>query len=272
MSSKIFLFDHSASSYSQMVKIALREKGVDFTTQVPEDMMMASPSGPFASANPRAEVPALIDGDLVLFESSIIIEYIEDKWPTPSLFPKDPATKAAARLTGEVCRTQYEGVNWAIGEVRLFKRAEGELAAKIERNAKHAVESIQEWLSKRLGSDLYFAGSEFGYADICVAPVLNRSVGYGLGPAEGSSLSKWMARIRERPSIKETFQEYDVALVQLAKMAGGLFKEEGQKRKREYRDHRLDFMIRAGGIEVVLEGLKKGNIRFSWPYVAELKP
>jgi glutathione S-transferase len=268
MTSKIFLFEHPVSSYVQMVKIALREKGVDFTAQPPEDMMRASPNGAFAKANPRAEVPALIDGDsTILFETNVILEYINDKFPSPPLFPDDPAKRADMRLTGEVARTQYEAINWAIGEVRTFKRAEGELAAKIERNAEHALGTLHDWLEKRLGSSPYFSGSDFGYADICVAPVVNRSMWNSMGPAEGSSLYQWLKRIRTRPSVEETFKEFDAGIQKMAGM-GGIFKQN-KDIKREYRDHRLDFMIRAGGIDVVLDGLLEDNIRFSWPAVAE---
>lgn len=268
MAPKLFLYDVAASSYAQMVRITLREKGIEFTSKYPDDMMAASPTGNFAKANPRAEVPTLVDGDVTLFETSIILQYIDEKWPTPPLLPKDPALKARARLTAEVCLSQFEGANWVIGETRMFKRAEGELLEKIENNVWRVTQDLHEWLSERLGSSSYFSGSDFGYADICVAPVLNRNVKYGMGPPEGSTLLRWLARVGDRSSVQETFEEFERGMKDMAGM-GNIFNEQGDKFKREYRDHRLDCMIRAGGIDVVLEGLEKKNIRFSWPYVTE---
>ncbi len=92
--------------------------------------------------------------------------------------------------------------------------------------------------------------------------MVNRSVHYGLGPAEGSPLARWHARIRERPSVAETFREFDAAAARMAE-ASELYTSGG--RRREYRDHRLEWMVKSGGIEVVLEGLRAGNIRFPWP-------
>ncbi|WP_300556589.1 glutathione S-transferase family protein, partial [Maricaulis sp.] len=90
----ITLYEHPLSPYAQKVKIALREKGVPFEVAMPEGIGAGSTGGAFAEAAPRREVPALIDGDVSLFDSTIILEYIEDKWPEPSLFPADPAARA----------------------------------------------------------------------------------------------------------------------------------------------------------------------------------
>jgi RNA polymerase-associated protein len=62
--------------------------------------------------------------------------------------------------------------------------------------------------------------------------------------------------------VAVTFAEFDAAAARMAE-ASDLYTTGG--RRREYRDHRLDWMIRSGGIEVVLAGLRDANIRFSWP-------
>ena len=75
------LYDHPFSPYAQKVKIALREKGQPFEPPLPQGIGAGGAGGEFVEANPRAEVPALIDGDVKVFDSTIILEYIEDKWP-----------------------------------------------------------------------------------------------------------------------------------------------------------------------------------------------
>ena len=83
-------------------------------------------------------------------------------------------------------------------------------------------------------------------------------------PERGSRLAAWLARVNERPSVAATAAEAAAFLrgagggmTNVADLvAKGLF-------KREYRDHRLEWMIRSGGISVVLEGLERGNIRFA---------
>jgi RNA polymerase-associated protein len=108
----MLLYEHPRSSYAQKVKIALREKNVAFNVELPSDFGTGRTDGPFVAANPRAEVPALVDGDISIFESTIIMEYIEERWPEPALLPRDPAARARARMIEEVCDTQYEAINW----------------------------------------------------------------------------------------------------------------------------------------------------------------
>ncbi len=82
------LFEHPLSPYVQKVKLALIEKGIEFETELPN---LLSGGGPeFQAANPRLEVPTLVDGDTKVFDSTVILEYLEDKWPTPPLLPSGP--------------------------------------------------------------------------------------------------------------------------------------------------------------------------------------
>ena len=111
----MLLYEHPLSSYAQKVKIALREKGVAFDVEVPADFGTGRTDGPFVAASPRAEVPALIDGDASIVESTIIMEYVEERWPEPALLPRDPAARARARMIEDICDTQYEAINWVGG-------------------------------------------------------------------------------------------------------------------------------------------------------------
>jgi stringent starvation protein A len=114
----MILYEHPLSSYAQKVKIALREKGVAFERSLPADFGTGRRDTPFAATNPRTEVPVLVlDDQQAIFESTVILEYIEERWPEPKLLPSDPLARAEARMTEEVCDTQYEAVNWGFGEL-----------------------------------------------------------------------------------------------------------------------------------------------------------
>lgn len=259
----LMLFDHPLSSFSQKVKIALREKGVAFEAQLPADFGAANKGSPFAKANPRAEVPVLLpEHGAPIFDSTIIVEYVEETWPDPPLLRGSPAERAGARMIEDVCDTQYEAINWGFGEILWFRRAEGELAERMRAVAARDTNAMQEWLTSRLGSADWFGGDRFGWGDMAAAPMVNRSVHYGLGPAAGSALARWHARVRERPSVRQTFDEFDKAAEAMTRMADH-YRTGG--RRREYRDHRLEWMIRSGGLVVVQEGIRANNIRFSWP-------
>ncbi len=257
----MLLYEHPLSSYAQKVKIALREKGVMFTAQLPEDLGSGR-RGSFAAMNPRMEVPVLIDGDTRIFESTVIMEYIEERWPEPPLLPSDPGKRAFARMTEDVCDTQYEAINWGFGEVLWFRRATGTLADRLRTEALLQTRTLQAWLEERLAGEFWFGGDQFGWADAAAAPMVNRSVYYGMGPLSGSPLADWHLRVSQRPSVAATFAEFNAAATSMKDMAHAYV---GGTRRREYRDHRLEWMIKSGGIDVVLAGIRDGNIRFAWP-------
>jgi glutathione S-transferase len=269
MANELFLWDHPVSSYAQKIRIALREKNIPFKFQSPKGAGSGNAAAidpKFSERNHRIEVPTLVDGDLNIFDSTIILEYIEDNYPNVPLRPVDQTERTRVRMIEDVCDTQYEAINWGMGEVETFKRAEGEKAAKMKKNAKHETKhetkQLHAWLTEKLGDAKWFGGERFGWADVCVWPIVNRSTSYNLEPEPGTPLRKWYERAKERESVKSVFEEFEVGVKGLGAAAEAL--EQGLIR-REYRDHRLEWMIKSGGIDIVVEGLEKNNIRFSWP-------
>ena len=256
----VIVYEHPLSPYAQKVKIALDEKGVKYETKMPAAIGTGQPDKEFLKANPRGEVPALLDGDAALFDSTIILEYIEDKWPEPHLLPKDPLGRARARTIEEVMDTAFEPINWGMGEIRWFKRAEGARAAEIERRASAQARGLYDWLSRLLGDAEWFGGSRFGWADLSVVPYLNGARGQGIGPHETSPLGKWLARANARPSVEKAAKAAADSIKGMANVADAV---KARLFKREYRDHRLEWMIRSGGLDVVIEGIKSDTIRFS---------
>ncbi len=256
----VTVYEHPLSPYAQKVKIALREKGVDFDLALPGGLGAGGAAGDFARANPRAEVPVLIDGDAEIFDSTIILEYIEDRWPTPPLLPPTPAARARVRMIEDVMDTHFEAINWGLGEIDWFKRATGPLAETLRANAARQTQGYFTWLTGRLGDAQWFNGEAFGWGDLSVVPYVAASISMGNRPAEGSTLSAWFDRVMARPAVAQTVGEalaFNKAASNVAEaVEQGLF-------KREYRDHRLEWMIKSGGLEVVLKGLEADNIRFT---------
>ncbi len=257
----MILYEHPLSPYAQKVKIALREKGIACEFRVPAGLGSgAGYAADFMQASPRGEVPALVDGDVRLFDSTIIVEYIEERWPLPALLPAEPAARARLRMIEDVMDTHYEAINWGLGEIEFMARATGPMADTLRAAAASQTASWWSWLTTQLGDSEWFGGSTFGRADFAVIPYLNGSAGFGLAPPADSTLAAWMARANARPAVAQTAVEADAARNALyalpALIAEGVF-------KREYRDYRLEWMIKSGGIAVVLDGLHQDNIRFS---------
>lgn len=212
-------------------------------------------------------MPTLLDdgGATQVFDSTIIIEYLEDKFGR-SLLPETPAERAKARQIEDVVQTTYEAINWGWAEVVWGKRGSEELQQKIKSEARRQVKVVHEWLTEQLGSQSYFNGSTFGWADVAVAPMVHRGVIYGDGmePATNSPLAQWHARIMERLAVKQTLDEMEKGAKAMGDSYTTVF-APSRGNKREYGSHRLEFMLKAGGMSVVEEGLKEGTIRFGWP-------
>ncbi len=264
----VTLFDHPLSPYAQKVKIALAEKDVPFEARLPEALGSGQVPGDFQLASPRGEVPALIDGEVKIFDSSIILEYIEDRWPEPALLPESAAARARVRMIEEVMDTHYEAINWGLAETVHFGRAEGELAAALRNRAAEQTRRWHTWLSAELGDADWFSGDRFGWGDLAVIPYINGSAGFDLGPEPGTPLHAWQQRANARPSVAAansaaaSMAMGGTEAARAGMQAVRAMLERGEF-KREYRDHRLEWMIKSGGLDVVLAGLERDNIRFT---------
>jgi glutathione S-transferase/RNA polymerase-associated protein len=258
----ITLYDHPLSPYAQKVKIALREKGLEYQAPMPGGLGAGGAQGAFVEASPRAEVPALVDGDVAVFDSTIILEYLDDAYPDPAMRPASAADRARVRMLEEVMDTHFEAINWGLSEIRWFRRAEGAQAEAMFATARSQTEGFFAWLEKQLGDRPWFNGETFGWGDLSVVPYLNGSVGQGIPPAEGSKLAAWLARANARPSVAACVADI-AALNAGASMPNVAELVEKGLFKREYRDHRLEWMIKSGGVDVVLKGLERDNIRFA---------
>jgi glutathione S-transferase/RNA polymerase-associated protein len=256
----ITLYDHPLSPYAQKVRISLREKGVPFQLALPGGLGAGGAAGEFVEANPRAEVPVLIDGEARVFDSTIILEYLEDRHPSPAMLPAGAAERARVRMIEEVMDTHYEAINWAMGEIDWFRRAEGEKAATLKETAGRQTAGFLGWLERQLGERAWFNGERFGWGDLAVVPYVASSAAMGFRAAEGSAVAAWLRRALARPSVAETvgearnFSREGSGVAEA--VASGAF-------KREYRDHRLEWMMKSGGVDIVLKGLEAGNIRFT---------
>lgn len=259
------LYEHPLSPYAQKNKIALREKGIAFDVVTPDGMGSGGGGGAWLKANPRAEVPTLVDGEVAVFDSTIIQDYIEERWPSPPLLPAGAAARARVRMIEEVMDTQYEATTWGMMEVLVFRRVTGPAGEALLARAHEQIAGLNRWLEGQLGGGDWFNGADFGWCDAAVVPFVLGAVGFGAPPAPESRLAAWLARCLERPSVAKTAAEAAAVAEIVAQMVPAMI-ASGQF-QREYRDHRLEWMLRSGGMQVVSDGLAAGTIRFS----AEIK-
>jgi glutathione S-transferase/RNA polymerase-associated protein len=253
------LYEHPLSPYAQKVKIALYEKGLPFATAMP-NFLQPGGDPEFEKSSPRLEVPSLVDGEAQIFDSTVILEYLEDKWPEPPMRPASPLERARVRMLEEMCDTYVEAIGWAIAEIRVFGRARGELADQLLGRAAQQIAGSQAWLERQLGERPFFNGDAFGWGDLSVWPYVAGQAGNGHPPRAGSRLAAWLEKTSRRESTQRCAEAAAEVLSSFQDL--GPILESGVF-KREYRDHRLEWMIRSGGAQVVLDGIRKGNIRFA---------
>jgi glutathione S-transferase len=197
----IKLYDFPMSPRARKVRIALAEKGLQYE-KVTVDITKGEQKKPeFLAVNPNGKVPALQDDGTNLYESSIIMEYLNDKYPKPPLLPADPGQRARARVLLHYADNPFDSACAAIvGEV--FFKPKGQADQTAIAKAQQDVTMCFERLERELGNNEYLAGS-FSLADISFAswaPLfgpLQIEV-----PANCPRVKAWLTRLSERPSVK----------------------------------------------------------------------
>ena len=200
------LYTHGLSPYSAKVRIALDEKGIAFDeialplrragiTHKPEE---------FLAANPRAQVPTLVDGDLALYDSTVIVEYLEEKQPEPHLFPVDRTERARARLVEDDGDHLMGGAVVDLIQETFRKpdpatRDEARIA-----DAAARIHAAYDRLEAALDGQDHVMG-EFGAADVAwFMPITCASL-CGVPPADRHPrIAAWVARLNDRPSVART--------------------------------------------------------------------
>jgi len=169
----------------------LYEKGMDF--QVIDVDMYNKPED-IAVMNPYNRLPVLVERDLVLYESNIINEYIDERFPHPQLMPADPVMRARARLFL---------FNF---EIELFSQVEALESGKekyIERARAHVTDRLTE-LVPIFTKQKFMLGDEFSMLDVAIAPMLWRLDHYGIRLGKTAApLMKYAERIFSRPAFIE---------------------------------------------------------------------
>jgi stringent starvation protein A len=184
------LYSGTTCPFSQRCRIVLYEKGMDFQIH---DVDIFNKPEDLALMNPYNRVPVLVDRDLILYESNIINEYIDDRFPHPQLMPADPVMRARARLF--LYRFEQE----------LFSHIE-----PVEKNLKSADKSravIRDNLvqiAPVFARQKFMLGEEFSMLDVAIAPLLWRLDHYNIAlPKQAAPLMKYAERIFARPAFIE---------------------------------------------------------------------
>jgi glutathione S-transferase len=196
----ITLYHDTPSSNCDRVKIALAEKHLSWEAVRVRLAHREQKRPEFLRLNPYGKIPVLVEDGNVLFESCIINEYLDEKYPDPPLMPKDPYLRGRSRVLVDYALNYALEPYWSLrGE--MLKPAPERQTARIEEHRRD-LRRLFEYLETALGEKPYFLG-ELSLADINILPRLLRAETYGALPAPNlPRLSAWLQRMKQRSSVK----------------------------------------------------------------------
>lgn len=185
------LYSGTTCPFSQRCRIVLYEKGMDFQII---DVDLYNKPDDLAVMNPYNRTPVLVERDLILYESNIINEYIDDRFPHPQLMPADPVMRARARLF------LFRFENELFCNIDAIESGTQKQADK----ARIAIRDNLTQIAPVFVKQKYMLGDEFSMLDVAVAPLLWRLDYYGIQlPKQLAPLMKYAERLFSRPAYIE---------------------------------------------------------------------
>lgn len=208
--STMTFFSDANSHYSHRVRIVLAEKGVTV------DIIHVDPANPpeeIADINPYNSLPTLVDRDLALYESKVMMEYLDERFPHPPLLPVYPVARAESRQYIQRIERDWCGLVDQIlagGNQKTLDKARKELRDNLL--------SVGPIFAEKP----FFMHEEFTLVDCCLAPILWRLPEMDISlpqTRQSKPLLSYMERLFERPSFKESLSEQEKELGNMQRSA-----------------------------------------------------
>ena len=190
------MYSDPQSPYSHRVRLVLAEKNI--TVEI-VDTDPVNLSDDIMDLNPYGSLPTLVDRDLTLYESRIIMEYLDERFPHPPLLPVDPVSRAESRLyMHRVDRDWYALMDQILAGGKSATKGRKELRESLTATA------------PVFGHKPFFMSDDFSLVDCSLAPLLWRLPMLGVElPPQAASVEKYARRIFDRDSFKASLTEVE---------------------------------------------------------------
>lgn len=198
--SSMTYFSDAQDHYSHRVRIVLAEKGVTYDL---EDIDPNNLTEEVQELAPYQTLPVLLDRDLVLYESKVMMEYLDERFPHPPLLPVYPVTRAQSRLW--MYRIEKD---WSPLVDMLAANEDPEAVAAAAKELKDSLVAIAPIFAEKP----FFMSEEFTLVDCCLAPVLWRLKSFGIklpNTRQTKPLHEYMQRLFEREAFQESLTEQE---------------------------------------------------------------
>ena len=194
------LYSGTTCPFSQRCRIVLYEKGMDF--QIIDIDLFSKPED-IGVMNPYNQVPILVERDLILYESNIINEYIDERVPHPQLMPADPVMRARARLF--LFRFERE----LFSQVAVLEGG----VAKVAEKARGLIRENLVQIAPVFVKQKFMLGEEFSMLDVAIAPLLWRLDHYQINlPRTAAPLLKYAERLFSRQAFIDSMTPSEKAM------------------------------------------------------------
>jgi stringent starvation protein A len=192
------LFSAPNDPWSHRTRIVLAEKGIGIEVvsvepgKFPEDLL---------DLNPYHSVPTLVDRDLVLYDSRVIMEYLDERFPHPPLMPVDPVTRAQFRLA--LYRIERD---WYSLVQQIEQEPDKKLTLRLKRILRDTILQSADLFKVKP----YFLSDEFSLVDATIAPVLWRLPYYDVDlPPPAQSIVKYASLVFSRPAFRDSLSDIE---------------------------------------------------------------
>ncbi|MEO1144909.1 MAG: glutathione S-transferase family protein [Cyanobacteria bacterium J06638_22] len=186
---------HPLSPIARRVWLVLLEKTLPFEPIV-VNLNGEQLKPDFLALNPFHHVPVLVDGDLRILESAAIMDYLEAKYPEPSLMPKSPEAIAQTRMVQLVTMNELTTKLPALVMAQVSETPDEETLQHVSKGF--------SFLQQQLGTVPYFGGDRLSLADITAGAAIALMGRLGVSLADVPALAAWHGRIAARPSWQQT--------------------------------------------------------------------
>lgn len=248
------LYENAFSPFARKVRMALEHKGLAFEAI---DGLRTDNQAALAGANPRREVPVLVDGDITVINSSHILQYLEEAYPQKPLLPSALATRMRARHWERLSDTLLDGILLSVS-IWMWAERPDKRPPAMEERARSDLDSIYAALEKELATEGDFIVGTLSIADIALFPHLRsvKPLGFAIDHAKYPRLTAWLDRMESLPIGRDDVKRLKAffANVQVQRF---------ERRKIFWRGDRIEWLLAAGMHEWFAQEIREGRVL--WP-------